>query len=505
MQQTVLQAIQLAFVAMPWVLAFGIPLAAMVALLIGRRTAIYWVGAYFTMLLYFPSGTYGQIDAAADSDFYNRATGTFYFSAINVMLFGLALQAFFARRFRLPQPVVRHNLLVPALVFLAVFAGNVVVAQSLPLVRWTEVIGPAGLLNVFNFILAFYVLTSALREPKDVDRLTTLILVCGVTRGLWGLFRFAALGGDPSNFYANVQHLDVRLTFFDINDSLIAMLVLFLAGWRLLSGQCKTVIGRFLHQSVVVLELFIIVFSYRRTAWGGLVLALLLFAFYRPARQRWLLLIGSMSVGLPLLAYKLAQRTGSARSGGSWLETALPDVVRNGQFNFTSGRFSELYAAWLSFSESPIWGLGTWGRYDGSRFSELAWHRGDFGWMHSGMLHIMLKSGLIGAAAVVLVAVLFVAFIRRHLPLMDESNRCLFLAGAAGMLFMLPNWLVGTPVIEFRTMQLMALCLALPYLVAATAPARTAMALERQASPPWVFGIRPLKLRPTVLQPYQRG
>lgn len=502
-----LELLGYAFIAMPWVMAIGIPAAAMVALLVGRRTAIYWVAAYFALLLYFPSGTYGQLNAEASDNFYNRATGTFYFSAINIMLFGLALQAFFARRIGLPRPAVVHNLLAPALMFITVFAGNTLVAQFLPAVHWTQLIGPAGLLHVFNFMLAFYVLTSALREPKDLDRLVNLILFCAVTRGLWGLLRFAAMGGDPSNFYANVQRVDVRLTFFDINDSLVATLALFIVGWRLVSGHCATRISRLLHLVIAALELFIIVFSYRRTAWSGLALALLLFAFCRPARQRWWLLVVSLSAGIPLLSYKLAQRAGTAAASDSWLEKALPDVMHNGQFTFTHGRFAELYAAWLSVKDSPLWGLGIWGHYDGSRFSELAWHRGDFGWMHSGMLHIMLKSGLIGVVAVLLAAVLFVGFIRRQLPLLDEPNRGVFLVGVAGLLFMLPNWLIGTPVIEFRTMQLMALCAALPYLVAATASANLAMAVATTQQPraPWVFGIRPLRVRPTVLQPSRRG
>lgn len=501
-----LQVLQFVFMALPWVLAFGIPAAAMLALLVGRRTAVYWVGAYYTLLLYFPSGTYGQIDAVVGADFYTRAAGTFYFSAINIMLFGLAMQAFFARRMRLPQPAVVHNLRIPALVFLAVFAGNILVAQFLPRIHWSQVIGPAGLLHVFNFMLAFYALTSALRDPKDVDRLVQLVMFCAVTRGLWGLVRFVALGGDPSNFYANVQHLDVRLTFFDINDSLVALLALFIAGWRLLSGQCQGLGSRISHLAIVALELFIILFSYRRTAWGGLALALLLFAFSRPARQRWWLVATFVTAGLPLLAYKFTQRAGASLQGASWLERAFPDVVRNGSFSFTHGRFAELYAAWLSLKDSPLWGLGTWGRYDGSRFPELAWHRGDFGWMHSGMLHVMLKSGLIGVAAVLLAAVLYLQYIRRERAALDEPSRGLLLAGAAGMLFMLPNWLIGTPVIEFRTMQLMGLCAALPYLVVAARRGSGAVAPAVVPAPtPRVFGIRPLRVQPAVLMPYRRG
>jgi O-antigen ligase len=498
----VLELIGYVFLAMPWVLAVGVPLAAMVALLVGRRTAVYWVGAYFALLLYLPNNSFGLLDPLQDKNFYSRGTGTFYFSAINVMLFGLALQAFVARRMALPLPVA-HNLRAPAFTFLAVFAGNILVAQFLPHVHWTRVIGPAGLFNVFNFMLAFYALTSAMREPRDFDRLIKLILFCAVTRGLWGLVRFAVLGGDPANFYANTQQLDVRLTFFDINDNMVAALALFLAAWRLLSGQCAGLGSRLLHLGIVALELFIIVFSYRRTAWGGLLLVLVLLAFCRPARQRWWLLAVSFSAAIPLLAYKLAQRAGTKAQGGSWLETALPDVMRNGQISFTTGRFAELYAAWLSIKESPLWGLGTWGSYDGSRFSELAWHRGDFGWMHSGVLHIMLKSGLIGVAGMVLAIALLLRFLLRERHTLDEQQRGLFFLGVAGLLFMLPNWLIGTPLIEFRTMQMMALCTALPYLaVVAARGAATAAASVRPV--PWVFGIRPLRVQPALLQPHQR-
>lgn len=490
------------FLALPWVMAVGIPVLAMIALLVGRRSALVWVGVYFSLLMYFPNNSYGLLDPQTAS-FYGRGTGTFYFSAVNVMLFGLALQAFFARRMELPLPVL-HNQRIPALMFLAIFAGNLIVAQFYPHVHWTQVIGKSGLLNVFNFILAFYVLVAALREPRDLDRLITLILFCAVTRGIWGAVRFAGFGGDPANYYANMQRLDVRLTFFDINDGLVAALALFIAGWRLLSGQCRSVQSRLLHIAVVALELFIISFSYRRTGWGGLLLVIVLLAWLRPTRQRWWLLVVSLSAAVPLLGYKLSQRAGSPASGGSFLGRILPDVVVNGQLSFTTGRFAELYAAWLSLKESPLWGLGTWGTYDGSRFAALGWHRGDFSWMHSGILHIMLKSGLIGFAAVVLLVVCLVRFLLRHHHSLDEADRGLLYLGIAGLLFMLPNWLVGTPVIEYRTMQLMALCTAMPYLVVAVAQQRRA-AIATGPARPKVFGIRPLPPRPVVLQPNTRG
>jgi hypothetical protein len=464
------QAFQLFAFALPWLLAILIPFVAVTTLVVGRHTASWWVGAYFTLILYFPSASWGVVDAAAGDNFYTRATGTFYFSAINLMLFGLVLQAFFARRFARPLPVL-HNLGVPALLFGIILVGNLVVGLSMRDVRWFQVIGYSGLLNVANFMFAFYVLVAVLREPRDLDRLVNLLLFCAVTRGLWGLVRFVALGGDPANFYENFQHLGVKLTFFDINDSLIATLAMFIAGWRLASGRCQGLGSKLGHWAIVLLELFIIVFSYRRIGWGGLVLAALLFAFSQRPSLRWGLLASYVFIGLPGLAYKMTQRAGEAAKGGSLLERMFPDVVSGGHFNFTTGRFSELYAAWLSLKSNLVLGLGAWGRFDGFRFSELAWHRGDFSWMHSGMMHIMLKTGLFGAALVLATLWLYLRFVMRHRHSLPQEQRGVLLAGVAGVLFMLPTWAVGTPVIEFRTMQLLALCFALPYLAAAAAAA----------------------------------
>ena len=83
-----------------------------------------------------------------------------------------------------------------------------------------------------------------------------------------------------------------------------------------------------------------------------------------------------------------------------------------------------------------------------------------------------MKTGLIGVVASLLVIVGVFRFIAKHSPRMAPRDRGVLLAGAAGLLFMLPTWLFGTPMIEFRTMQLLALALALPYLAVAVADRR---------------------------------
>ena len=459
----ILQAI---LAGLPWALALIIPIIAIAALVVGRNSANWWVAAYFTLLFYFPNASWGILETKAGQNFYTRGAGMFYISAINIMLYGATLQALFSRSMRLHVPVT-HNLGIPALMFGILLAGNLLVGLVTPEIRWFEIIGYSGLLNIANLMAAFYVLTSALRKKDDLDRFINLLLFCAVTRGVWGAVRFALLGGDPANFYANFQRIDVNLTFFDINDSLVATLALFVAGWRLTSGQCSTFIQTAAHWFIVLLELFVIIFSYRRTAWGGLLLAGLLFAAYQQRSIKWKLLLSYIVAGIPLILYKMMQRSGESTRGASFLEKIVPDITAGGTLNFTTGRFSELYAAWLSFKESPIWGLGAWGRYDGFRFPELAWHNGDFTWMHSGLLHVALKTGLIGVVAVFSCGWLYKDYVARSSTGLNTRNLGLLLLGPAGILFILPTLLLGTPVIEFRTMQLLSLCLALPYLAIA--------------------------------------
>jgi hypothetical protein len=56
----------------------------------------------------------------------------------------------------------------------------------------------------------------------------------------------------------------------------------------------------------------------------------------------------------------------------------------------------------------------------------------------------------------------------------DENphDAALLAAACMGLLFMLPDFLGGTPTVQFRTMQLIGVCLALPFFVARAQAAR---------------------------------
>ncbi len=450
-----------------YLLAFGFAVGLVFWAMLGAKKPFWPMMGYWLCVFYFPNASWGIVGGDGTSNFYNRGTGTFLgFSAINVYLFGMAAAVMVARLLKTVQPA-KHNLGVFLWGFGLIFLFNIPIGLWLdyPFLR---LVGGAGLLHVLNMILAIYIMVAILQTEKDLEWFINTFLFAAFTRALWGIARYVALGGDPANFYANFQKIDVKITFFDINDGLIATVAAFILGWRLLHGAANhSLRTRIFYGFFLMIELFIVVFSFRRSGWLGFGLAAVLFALVQRAGVRNLLLIGYAAAGAPLLVYQAFKRMASSSlmAGAGFFEKLAPDIFASGKVTADSGRFVELDAAWRSISESPVFGLGIWGEYRGFGIPELAFHRGDYSWMHSGVLHIWLKAGFVGVTLLLGLWFCYIKFVYQHAPKASVEYRGVMLAGLAGFLFMLPTWMVGTPVIEYRTMQLAALLFALPYAV----------------------------------------
>jgi hypothetical protein len=92
------------------------------------------------------------------------------------------------------------------------------------------------------------------------------------------------------------------------------------------------------------------------------------------------------------------------------------------------------------------------------------------------VLHIALKAGLPGLVLLGGTIWAFTRFARPALRTLPPELLGLATAGAAGLAFMLPDLLVGTPFPQVRTTQMLAICLALPYV--AMAVSRTQPAVQ---------------------------
>jgi hypothetical protein len=428
----------------------------------------YMVYPYLTILFFFPLVSWGAI--SPDADIYSRGTGVLFFPLVTWYLWGMAFIALI-RRFTEKTTVESLNISKYFWLFNLLFLAHVLVA-ALVGHSLEDTFSMNGIIGVVNLSIFFFVIVTVFDRPEDLRHLATLIVMFAVARGLYGVVRFFVFGGDPSNVYANLEDIDVRLTFYDINDSLIAMLAAFIVSWRLVHDRASMPWHQTLaYLAVLALELFVIVFSYRRAAWVGLLLAAILFLVLIPRQQRRIALLGAaafvtVSITAILIAAEQRFASGPYSGGSSLLTTLLPDFFSvGGGVAGQSDRVRELFYGFETFLGSPLVGIGAWGRYEGLG---IAWHFGTsaYSFMHSGFGHVAFKSGLLGLlifVGMLIAAASYAWRVRRSIP---PQYQALCFAGLAGLAFLVPTLVLSTPIIEIRTMQLLGLVLALPYMAA---------------------------------------
>jgi len=457
-----------------WFLLFSLPLVlagiAVVSVAVAGRWARYLIYPYLAVLIFFTGSDYGLLEEETSRRIYSRGSGVLYFPFVNLYLFWLAaIVGFHGLWNRLPAPDValRKFLLLFGLVFVGQIVVGLLVEKSLFVIMYRE-----GTMYLMNTVIFVFVLLRAFRDKQAVDELLRFFLVCVFLRVCWGLIQYVFFGGDSANYYANFEHLNVKLTFFDINDSILATMGAFLAAARLTDreGLASQPWKRFMFWLLLILASAVVLLSYRRTAWLGFMGAGIAFLWLYRKRLNWAL-VGMY--GGPAVAgvFALWMWRFSQSSHGGLLSTLFPDLTsRSGQLTTESGRLFELKLAMQTIWDNPLLGVGNWGEYTYSRDRQVAFHRGHFGYMHSGFLHVWLKTGLIGLFA--FVGALFIAgrdAVRLHASLEEPVWQALAAAGLAGLAVSMPNLLGGTPIIEYRTMQILALILVLPYLAQAAA------------------------------------
>jgi hypothetical protein len=154
------------------------------------------------------------------------------------------------------------------------------------------------------------------------------------------------------------------------------------------------------------------------------------------------------------------QFTGDGTGAAGILGSLIYDIAPSKSLD--DNRFYELYAAAKSIGGNWLIGLGTWGTFTGDE-DILSYHFGRYDFVHSGFGHVILKTGVIG---LLLFCGLLAAYIRHYVKNRKHLAGVSLLlsdAGFAGFLFWIPTLLVGTPIIEFRTMLLLGLALAMPF------------------------------------------
>jgi O-antigen ligase len=431
---------------------------------------------FVAILCLFSASTWGQLQE--DNTIYSRGTGMFYFSLLNLLLW-VAAAAAFARE---SSHRFRHRTASPfpafALAFGFLLCGHLVLGIAAGADALT-VLGYNGLLNVLNMALFAILLLRALRDEQGRRRLLLLILALAAVRAAFGLVRYAFFGGDDANPYRNFERLDITLVYFDIADNYIAALAAFCIAWLLLMPQVRMPLARRLALlPLLAMELATVALSFRRSSLIGLVLMSAVLLWQLPWQRR--LAFGGIGAVAMLGAagVLMRERLASNAAGGGFLASLLYDV--GPERSTEVSRFYELEAAAQSLQGHWLFGIGSWGSFYGNE-DILDYHFGKFDFVHSGFGHLLLKSGVAGLALFVALLAAFIAHYAKQRRTLRGNSALLADAGMAGLLFWMPTLLIGTPVIEFRTMLLLGLTLALPYL-AAVRPLPPALPSPRYAA-----------------------
>lgn len=412
------------------------------------------------ILVAFSGATYGQLDI--ERTIYSRGTGFLYFSILNIYLWALciavSLRNVFSRVRVETTPLAKYFVAFTIIIFANALVASASADKSL---HFIDAFSYNGLLGIINMGALFYVVINVFGSQVEARRFLRLLLVAIGIRGIFGMVRWALFGGDPSNVYDNVEHAGIKLTFFDSNDGFLATVAIFCSAWLLYGrGLLLTACEKYSLWGLLLLELAVLVLSFRRSSLVGLGLAAILFIAILPASKRFgafVLSGGVMAGGITLLVALRLSKVG----GGNGLGF-LYDILGDKKGAESGSRTLEYTETWRTMGDYWLFGKGMWGTMQ-TNLSALSYHAGNFGFVHSGFGHILLKSGVFGLLLFIGLLVSFARYYIQTRKTLTGELQLLADAGAAGVLFWLPLLLIGTPVIEFRSMLMLGLALALPF------------------------------------------
>ena len=425
--------------------------------------------ALVLVILSFVNPSYGFL-GDAPTNIYEWKPRQIPFALLEFYLYGLFLAVLLRNVFAGVHPL-RQAGGVWLILFALMFLGHIFVGLTDDKTFWVFLFHGLGLIHVVHMGMLMYIVASVLDNEKDISAFIMIFLAVALGRAIFGLGRFLLFGGDPQNGYATLGGTGLKITYWDLNEGLIASMAAFYFVYRLVHDRAQlSSAHRWFFIAAFVIEIATIVLSYRRTNLFGVILVTIYFLSLLPWRKSVIYAVVGAALILPpalgVVVYR-AQETIGAHQVGLW-EAISQEKSGKEKFGERGDRFYELQVAFRDVEDNPIFGIGSWNAFKigpGDAIS-LAYHQGNFHFVHSGFGHVLLKSGFLGLTlfAGILLAAWRYAGKARHL--INPKYRALFESYRAGLWFMVPTLAFGTPIVEMRTMLWLAMVLAVPIAVA---------------------------------------
>ncbi|MQM31757.1 MAG: hypothetical protein CRU78_15045 [Candidatus Accumulibacter phosphatis] len=461
---------------------FGIPIAAasigtlvfVGAIALGIANGRFLVLGFVIIIFAFVNPSYGLVEAPA-FNIYAKGGKTFLLPFIQYGFYALFIAVWTSNAFEARKPLRDAGggwLIALGILFIAHLIAGVVLEDLSPL----HIVAPRGIIHILHIGMAAYLVSSSIRTEKDLKYVVRLIIILVFCRGVFALVRFAVFGGDPQNAYANLEggNIALKITFWDSNEGVLASMAAFYAAWQIFRCWAGKVEGKTLFFVVMlIVELLVVILSFRRSNWVALLLVTIYFLSFLPPSRRWVVGLLGVSLLLPAIwlgANKRFEASALDRNR-SIIEVLAPDARGFAPTDRKKSRFYELDRAWATLAKSPvtiIFGIGSWGSFDpGNDALALAYHAGRYDFVHSGFGHVLLKSGLLGLA-------IFLGFgssilKRSAVPIdqMDTKFSVIHFTFRAGMVAMIPTLVSGTPIPELRTTWMLGIILGVPLAIRA--------------------------------------
>lgn len=412
---------------------------------------------------------YGTLNPSPFAIFYNYGTYSTHITVLQISIFSLFISALIRNAYNnyssqhqlqasLPQNPNWWGVFLPFMVMTGIFFAQLIADPRFLKSDdwWSNFHQPSWDLVIWQGAL-IYVVYHFLKRRQDLRRMATIMVAVIALVHIWGLIRYVFLGGDPNNAYAFLEKIAIKITYWDINHAITAAFLIGYSTWKTLVDPPDKAWQRWVYAGLALVGMASIVFSARRTAQGGLVFALVAILIGLPRGKRGIIIL-MIILSVPLALLTTAQRS---KESGSVIDKVLLDVKKDRIEDPRSTRFYELKRAWMTVEKSPWFGLGPKGAFQVIDPRGLEYHRNHYGFVHSGFGHIILKAGLVTVSFYVAMLLAFTYTSVRAWRRIPKKLRPLALGCFAALASSIPNFSVGTPVVEPRSMYLMGLLMAL--------------------------------------------
>jgi O-antigen ligase len=186
-----------------------------------------------------------------------------------------------------------NPLLLPAVVYAIIYILAALFSID-PSTSWWGISTKQGALTVLYAILFFILLTSAIQNRDQIDRLITSLMIGSIPTSIYGLVQY--FGMDPFEWITgSISEVHSTLGYSLYFGAYLAVIIPFTFS-RIITGYRNKAVLNWIYLAVLLLQIFTLFTTLARGAWLGFMtgcVLLLLLLLYRWRKKRLAIIVGA--------------------------------------------------------------------------------------------------------------------------------------------------------------------------------------------------------------------